>query len=69
MSDQPSGATSSSSLTCLIDSRSGSVEVHLAPGETWVGVLNLSPGDRTALSQPQLTATLEKLPFETAPGN
>lgn len=69
MSDQPSGGMNSNLPICLIDSRSGSVEVHLGPGETWVGVLNLSSGDRTALSQSRLTAPLEKLPSDHAPAN
>lgn len=69
MFDQPSGVTSSNLPICLIDSRSGNVEVRLAPGETWVGVLNLSSGDLTALSQSRLMAPLEKLPSDPVPAN
>lgn len=46
------------SPTLWIDCRSGSVEMRLGSGDLYVGMLDMSPGDRTALSSPSLTAVL-----------
>lgn len=69
MSDQPSEVTTSNSPILRIDSRTGSAVLQLGPSETWTGTVNLSPGDRTALSQPELVAAMTKQPYANAQGN